>query len=73
MLDWIAEEILVTVNSIPALFVAEGSPHFMVFRAMFALILIALIVFAIAMLRPLCSAIMRYINKVFRNRSLPRI
>ena len=64
MLDWIAEGILTIVNFVPAMFVAEDSPSFMLIRAMFALILIALIVCAIAMARPICSTIARYVAMV---------
>jgi hypothetical protein len=58
MLDWIAEGILTICSSAVR---GRGSPSFMLIRAMFALILIALIVCAMA--RPFCSTIVRYVNK----------
>ena len=63
MPHWISESILAIVNFVPALFVAEDSPHFMLFRAMFALIFIVLILVMIAMLRPLWSAIARSVKR----------
>lgn len=59
MLNWIAGTLLAMVNVVPALFVAEDSPNFVLVRAMFGLMFIVLIVFAIAMFRPFCSAIAR--------------
>jgi hypothetical protein len=64
MLDWIAERLLAIVNFVPAQFVDEGSAHFMLIRTTFALMLIVLIVGVMAMLRPFCSAIARYVSKV---------
>ena len=61
MLDWIAEQILAMVTFVPAWFVSEGSPRFMLIRAMFALLLITLIVIVIAM-RPFRSSIARYMR-----------
>jgi hypothetical protein len=65
MLDWIAEKLLAMLNSVPGMFFAEDSPKFMLVRAMFALILVVLIVWAIAMLRPFCRAVARYASKAF--------
>lgn len=59
MLDWIGETILAIVSFVPALFVAEESPNFMLIRAMFGLLLILLIVYVVAM-RPIRSAIARW-------------
>jgi hypothetical protein len=59
MLDWISETILAIVTFVPALFVAEESPNFMLIRAMFGLLLILLVVYIIAM-RPIRSAIARW-------------
>jgi hypothetical protein len=58
MLDWIAEKIFAIVTAVPALFVDEKTPNFMLIRAMFGLLLIVLIVYLIAM-RPFRSAISR--------------
>jgi hypothetical protein len=63
MLDWIAQKLLAIVNFVPALFVAEDSAHFMLIRTMFTLLLIVLIVGAIALVRPFCSAIARYVGR----------
>ena len=62
MLDWIAERIMEIVGYVPALFVPEGSPRFMLIRTMFGLLLIVLIVFVVAM-RPFRSVIARYMKK----------
>ncbi len=56
MLDRIADAIWATVNAVPALFVEQDSPNFMLIRAMFGLLLIVLIVYLIAM-RPFRSTI----------------
>jgi Zn-dependent protease with chaperone function len=62
MLDWIVEGIIAIVTFVPALFVAEDSPNFMLIRAMFGLLLIVLVVYIIAM-QPVRSAIVRYMGK----------
>jgi ABC-type transport system involved in cytochrome c biogenesis permease subunit len=62
MLEWIADKILAIVTFVPALFVAEDSPQFMLVRSMFALALIPLIIFGIAML-PSRAVIARYLKK----------
>ena len=62
MPDWIADSLIAIVNYVPAMFVAQDSPHFMLIRAMFTLIFIVLIVFLISIARPACSAISRYIR-----------
>ena len=62
MLDWIGEKILAIVTFIPALFISEHSPNFMLFRAMVGLLLIVLVVYVIAM-RPVRSAIARWMGK----------
>jgi hypothetical protein len=72
MLEWIADKILAIVTFVPALFVAEDSPHFMLVRSMFVLVLIPLIVLAIAMLPPR-AAIARYLRKVFSFVALKRM
>jgi hypothetical protein len=62
MLDWVSETILAIVTFIPALFISEHSPNFMLFRTMVGLLLIVLVVYVIAM-RPFRSAISRYMGK----------
>jgi hypothetical protein len=62
VLDRIVDGILAIVTSVPAWFVAEDSPHFMLVRAMFALLLIVLVVCAIAFL-PSRAAIGRCMRK----------
>jgi hypothetical protein len=52
MLDWISDAIYFLMTSIPAFFVEQGSPTFYLFRAMFGLIFIVLIVGALAFLQP---------------------
>jgi threonine/homoserine/homoserine lactone efflux protein len=59
MPHWISERILAIVSYVPAQFVSESSPHFMLVRAMFALLLIVLVVGVIA----LRSSIARYMRK----------
>ena len=49
MLDWIADKILALVSWIPALLVEEASPSFIAIRAMFALILIVLFIYAVGL------------------------
>ena len=56
MPHWISETITAIVSYVPAMFVDQESPNFLLIRTMFGLILIALIVYAIAM-TPLRSAI----------------
>jgi hypothetical protein len=63
MPGWITDSLLAIINTVPALIVPQDSPHFLLVRAMFVLIFIVLIVFAIAMLRPFCSAIVRSVRK----------
>jgi hypothetical protein len=63
MLEWIADKILAIVTFVPALFVAEDSPQFMLVRSMFALALIPLIIFGIAMLSSR-AVIARYLKKI---------
>jgi hypothetical protein len=58
MLEWIADKIFAIVTAVPALFVDEKTPNFMLIRAMFGLLLIVLIVYLIAM-RPFRTAIAR--------------
>jgi hypothetical protein len=53
---WISETVWTIVTFVPALFVAEDSPNFALIRAMFALMLVVLIVYLMAM-RPFRSAI----------------
>ena len=56
MPHWISEKIMAIVSYVPAMFVDQESPNFVLIRAMFGLILIALFVYAIAM-TPFRSAI----------------
>ena len=50
MFDWISDTIWSIVTYVPAIFVDQNSPSFDAVRAMFGLLLIALIVYAIAMM-----------------------
>lgn len=49
MPHWISEKIMAIVSFIPALFVDPESANFTLIRAMFGLILIALVVYAISL------------------------
>jgi hypothetical protein len=49
MLEWIVDKIMAIVTFVPALFVEQNSPNFLLIRTMFGLMLIALIVYLIAM------------------------
>jgi hypothetical protein len=48
VLDRIAEWVLSVLNSVPVLF-GSDTPHFLLIRAMFALLLIVIVVYVIAM------------------------
>jgi hypothetical protein len=48
MLHWISEKIMAIVTFIPALIVDQDSPTFPLVRAMFGLILIAAVVYVMA-------------------------
>jgi hypothetical protein len=63
MPHWISETIMAIVSYVPAMFVDQESPNFPLIRAMFGLILIALIVYVIAM-TPFRSAIAHSVTKV---------
>lgn len=62
MLDRIVDALLAIVTSVPAWLVDEDSPHFMLVRAMFALLLIVLIVGVISFW-PSRAAIARCMRK----------
>jgi len=63
MPHWISERIMAIVSYIPAMFVDQESPNFPLIRAMFGLILIAIIVYVIAM-TPFRSALAHSMTKV---------
>ena len=65
VLDRVVETILAIVGAVPAWLTSEGSPTFMLVRAMFGLLLIVLIVYLIAM-RPLRFAIARWMERASR-------
>ena len=56
MLDWISDKIMAIVTFVPAMIVEQESPNFPLVRTMFGLILIAIVVYVIAM-TPFRSAI----------------
>ena len=62
MPHWISEWILAIVTYVPALFVPEETPSFMLIRTMFGLLFITLIVYLIA-LRPFRAAIAHVVSK----------
>lgn len=49
MPHWISEKIMAIVSYVPAMFVDQESPNFALIRTMFGLILIAIVVYVIAM------------------------
>jgi cbb3-type cytochrome oxidase subunit 1 len=49
MFDWIVEKLLSVAHWVPALFLEEGSPNHNLVRAMFALLLLVLVVYVIVM------------------------
>ena len=63
MIDWVVEKILAVAHWVPAVFLEEGSPNHDLVRAMFALLLLMLIVFVIVMWAPR-SAIARLAGKL---------
>ena len=63
MPHWISETIMSIVSYVPAMFVDQESPNFPLIRAMFGLILIALIVYVIAM-TPLRTAVAHSVTRV---------
>jgi hypothetical protein len=63
MPHWISETIMAIVSYVPAMFVDQESPNFPLIRTMFGLILIALIVYVIAM-TPFRSAIAHSVARV---------
>ena len=63
MPHWISETFFAILASVPAVFTEEGSPNFMLVRAMFGLIVIVLIVYVIAM-RPFRSAVALCLKKI---------
>jgi len=48
MLEWIVERIMALVNFLPAVFV-DDEHHFVLMRTMFALLLVVLVVYILAM------------------------
>ena len=52
MIDWIVEKLLSVAHWVPALFLEEGSPNHDLVRAMFALLLLMIIVYVIVMHTP---------------------
>jgi hypothetical protein len=63
MPGWITDSLFAIINTVPALFVAQDSPHFALARTMFVLILVVLIVAAAIWLPALCSALARRLRK----------
>jgi hypothetical protein len=63
MIDWAVEKLLSVAHWMPALFLDEGSPNHNLVRAMFALLLLVLVVYLIVMWAPR-SAIGRFTDKL---------
>jgi hypothetical protein len=49
MLEWLVETILAIVNFVPALFVAQDSPSFVLVRGLFGLLFVLLVLCAFAL------------------------
>ena len=67
MPHWISEKIMAIVSYVPALFVDPESPNFLLIRTMFGLILIAAVVYVIAVLtsRHTISNCMKKLSALF--------
>ena len=63
MPHWISETIMAITSYVPAMIVDSESPNFPLIRTMFGLILIAIVVYVIAM-TPLRSAIAHSMAKI---------
>ena len=63
MFDWLIDPFFAMLKSIPALFTEEGSPNFLLVRAMLGLALLTLLLFMITM-RPFRSAISQGLKKL---------
>jgi len=61
MLDWLVHQIWAGISAVPALFVDEGTSTFTLVRTMFALLLIVLVVYLVAM-RPFRAGIGRTVD-----------
>jgi hypothetical protein len=62
MLDWVAERIMALVSFLPPVFVSDEH-HFVLIRTMFALLLVVLVVYILAMW-PFGSIIARIRSKL---------
>jgi len=49
MLDWLVETILAIVNFVPALFVEQDTPRFVLVRGLFGLMFVLLVLIALAL------------------------
>jgi hypothetical protein len=63
MIDWIVEKLLSATHWVPALFLEAGSPNHGLVRAMFALLLLMVIVYVVVMYTPR-SAIGRFTERI---------
>jgi hypothetical protein len=62
MLEWVTERIMALINSFPPIFVSDEH-HFVLIRTMFALLLVVLVVYILAMW-PFGSIIARIRSKL---------
>jgi hypothetical protein len=60
MLHWLSDKLVGMFNAVPALIVDEGSPTFFLVRAIYGLLLLAIVLYIIVMLRPVRSLIEHY-------------
>jgi hypothetical protein len=61
MLDWVVDKIWTVVTWVPALFLEEGSPRYVLFRGMVAILVAVLVLCAIA-IWPFRGAVFRYLS-----------
>jgi hypothetical protein len=71
LFDWLTAKALELLSLVPAMFVSEDSPNFMLIRAMFGLLFIVIFVYIIAML-PLRSTVTKIRTMLTRTPHQPR-
>ena len=61
MLDWVVDKIWTVVTWVPSLFLEEGSPRYILFRGM-AAILVAVLILCVIAVWPFRGAVFRYLH-----------